>query len=270
MVWKFIKKYEKEVRNSINDLKNIKTFHRQIPNLLTFLRLVGAIPAGLLFSFNPSLSIGLISFLWFTDAIDGRIAKKFNAQSKLGADMDAFADKIMFLASSLPLMTFAPGLIFNFILEGVISLINVIGRIKGLDTKTVLSGKIKTVSLAFTLVSGYLVQYFRIPSIILNILMNLTTGLQFIAIKDYICEFIRMDKELKKEIINDNIDNINTDELIDKDDELSNDLELSKINESLYELRKERDFYIDIKENDNVSSYSRSRKIDNRKRNNIL
>jgi len=166
VVLKFIRKYKEEFKKSINNLKSIKTFHKQIPNILTFLRLVGAIPAGLLFYINPSLSIGLIAFLWFTDAIDGRIAKKFNAQSKLGADMDAFADKIMFLASSIPLMSFTPSLILNFILEGVISLVNVTGRIKGLDTKTVLSGKIKTVSLSLTLVSGYLVQYFRMPLIL--------------------------------------------------------------------------------------------------------
>lgn len=269
MVWKFIKKYKEEFKKAINDLKDIKTFHKQIPNILTFLRLVGAIPAGLLFSINPNLSIGLIAFLWFTDAIDGRIAKKFNAQSKLGADMDAFADKIMFLASSLPLMTFAPSLILNFILEGVISLVNVTGRIKGLDTKTVLSGKIKTVSLALTLVSGYLVQYFNMPLVILDLLMKFTTGFQFIAIKDYIFEFIRMDKKSKKNIINEEITETNDKELI-KDDKQNEELSLSKVNNPIDELKKEREFYISISENDNPRNYRKTRKFDNKKRNDIL
>lgn len=265
MVIQFIEKYKDEFKKVVDDLKDIKRFHKQIPNILTFLRLFGAIPAGMLFSVNPGLSIGMIAFLWFTDAIDGRLAKKFNAQSKLGADMDAFADKIMFLASSLPLMNFAPWLIFNFILEGVISLVNVIGRIKGLDTKTVFSGKVKTVSLAFTLVSGYLVQFFGLSFNALDLLMKLTALLQFVSIKDYICEFKRMNTELKNKNIA--VDIIQDDNISLEKQEIDSDvLKLTDIKTSILELKHERDFYLNASVEDISKTYSRSKKMDSLKK----
>lgn len=199
VVLKYIERYKNEFKESISDLKNRKTFYKQIPNLLTFSRLVLALPFGFLYYVNPVLSIGGMIFLWGTDAIDGKIARKLNIQSKLGADMDTIADKIMFLASSIPLMSNVSILILNFILEGVISLVNVGGRINGLDTKTVLSGKIKTVSLSITLIFGYLVQYLRFPVSIFNVLIGLTTLFQVISINDYIKEIVRMNNELKKE-----------------------------------------------------------------------
>ena len=91
----------------------------------------------------------------------------------VAAGKGALADKIMFLGSSIPLLGNIPMLIFNFIMEGIISSINVFGRMKGLNTKTVLSGKIKTVSLALTLISGYLVYFFEMSASILNLLIGL-------------------------------------------------------------------------------------------------
>ena len=188
--------YKQEFKNSLKDMKHIKTFNRQIPNILTFIRLIGAIPAGLMFYFgNPYIALGLIAFLWGTDAIDGPIARKFNIQSKLGADMDAIADKAMFLGSAIPLITTAPILLVTFLLEGVISAINVSGRAEGLDTKTVKSGKKKTIALALTLIAGYLVKFLSLPTIILSALTAATGVYQIIAIKDYIKEYKKMSKE---------------------------------------------------------------------------
>ena len=264
MVYNFINIYKEEIKKSINDLKNKKEFYKQIPNLLTFLRLTGAIPAGILFYINPTLSISMIAFLWFTDSIDGRLAKKFNAQSKLGADMDAVADKIMFLASSLPLMSFTPNLIYSFILEGIISLINVVGRIKNLDTKTVLSGKIKTISLALTLVSGYFAQFFNFPLNIVNILTKITILLQFVAIKDYTNEFARMNKELKNQKQKNNQTeekNIN----LSKKENNSNELKLIEEKNKLDELKKEREFYLDFSKKSIQTNYEKKRTIERKK-----
>ena len=81
MVLEYIEEYKKEIKHSIEDLKHKDSFHKQIPNLLTFIRLIGAIPAGIMYYINLNLFVTSISLLWFTDAIDGRIAKKLNAQS---------------------------------------------------------------------------------------------------------------------------------------------------------------------------------------------
>lgn len=257
MVLEYIEGYKKEINNSINDMKDRKTFYKQIPNLLTFIRLVGAIPAGIMYYLNTKIFIGTISFLWFTDAIDGRIAKKFNAQSKLGADMDAFADKIMFLGSSIPLLGIFPVLMFNFMMEGIISSINVFGRMKGLNTKTVLSGKIKTISLALTLISGYLVNFFGMSISILNLLIGLTSLLQIVSIKDYIFEFKRMDMELKKRDNNDLDDSVFF--VVDKKD-VDKVLVKDTTRNLIDRLEKEKEFYLGFNEENMVKENKRVRK----------
>lgn len=260
MVLEYIEGYKNEIEHSIEDMKHKETFHKQIPNLLTFIRLIGAIPAGIMYYINTKIFISTISFLWFTDAIDGKIAKKFNAQSKLGADMDAFADKIMFLGSSIPLLSNIPILIFNFMMEGVISSINVYGRMKGLNTKTVLSGKVKTVSLALTLISGYLVQFFGMSTSILNILIGLTSLLQVVSIKDYISEFNRMDKKLKEKRKN-NIKTIEeSNQTLDKEKKYNNSLVKKDTRSLIEELSKEKEFYLSFTEQDITKENKKIRK----------
>lgn len=260
MVLEYIDEYKKEIKNSIKDLKHKNTFHKQIPNLLTFIRLIGAIPSGIMYYINLNLFVSSISLLWFTDAIDGRIAKKINAQSKLGADMDALADKIMFLGSSIPLLGNVPVLIFNFIMEGIISSINVFGRMKGLNTKTVLSGKIKTVSLALTLISGYLVQFFGMSVSILNLLIVLTSLLQIVSIKDYISEFKRLNNNLKNDLNNNNRIIEKKDISLQEEDKYDQALEKDNTRNIIEELEKEREFYLGFRDLDIVKDNKKVRK----------
>lgn len=220
MLGKYFDKYKNDIKKAIDDLKHKDRFYKQIPNLLTFMRLVLALPAGLLYYVNPTVSLFGIAILWLTDAIDGKIARKFELQSKLGADMDTVADKIMFLASAIPLLSATPFLGVNLLLEGVISAINVAGRIKGLNTKTVLSGKIKTISMALTLIFGYLTKIIGLSEIY-KILVGMTTVLQGVAIKDYISEFIKMDNEKKDNVVveqekHDNNELLNDEEMQEK------------------------------------------------------
>lgn len=199
MIKKYLKKcfskYKPEVKQAMNDLKHKDTFYKQIPNILTFLRLVLALPAGILYYFNPILSVLLIGSLWLTDAFDGKLARKYGIQSKLGADMDTVADKLMFLGSVIPLFASLPFLVLNFLLEGAIAGINLYGRFKGLDTRTVTSGKIKTICLALTLVFGYLNCLFPVERLILVSLIGLTSIFQTIAINDYVDQYEKLSKE---------------------------------------------------------------------------
>ena len=259
MVLEYIDEYKKEIKHSIEDLKHKNTFHKQIPNLLTFIRLIGAIPAGIMYYINLNLFVSSISLLWFTDAIDGRIAMKLNVQSKLGADMDAFADKIMFLGSSIPLLGNVPVLIFNFIMEGIISSINVFGRMKGLNTKTVLSGKIKTVSLALTLISGYLVQFFGMSVSILNLLIVLTSLLQIVSIKDYILEFKRLNNNLKNDLSNDDRIVDEKDIVLEKEEEYDQVLVKKDTRSLIEELELEKEFYLGFKKEEIVKDNIKKR-----------
>ena len=49
MIKEYLSKYKDDFNNCLKDLKNIKTWYKQIPNLLTISRPIGMIPANILF-----------------------------------------------------------------------------------------------------------------------------------------------------------------------------------------------------------------------------
>lgn len=200
MIKEYLDKYEKELKKCIEDLKHKDTWYKQIPNLLTFSRAFFAPFISVLFITGHPI-IGAIStaLICSTDLFDGKIARKLNVVSKFGADLDAVCDKFMFLWLALPIMINNPVLITNFLLEGIISFINVFGRIKGLDTKTVFAGKIKTCFLSSTLIIGYLVQFFGLSSVLFTVLASMTIGSQVITIDNYIKAYNDMKSKKKIE-----------------------------------------------------------------------
>ena len=165
--------------------------------------------------------------------------------------MDAVGDKVMFLGMALPLMVSNPIMIINILLEGIIAAINTYGRIKGLDTKTVLSGKIKTWLLSITLGIGYLVQFFNIPVLSLNLFVGATSILQLVAIKDYLVEYGKMSKEMQE---NKN----DTEEVVVGENSLITVMEREKtlqpesIKTSLNELREVKSFLLSSQQPDKV------------------
>lgn len=67
-----------------------------LPNSLTFLRLLLALPLGLLIlreQYDWALATGLLAGV--TDALDGFFARRLNALSRFGAILDPIADKIL-------------------------------------------------------------------------------------------------------------------------------------------------------------------------------
>lgn len=241
MVREYIDKYVEEVKKCINDLKHKDTFYKQIPNLLTFSRLVGMIPINILFfTGNTIPAIILTGLILSTDFFDGKLARKFNVQSKFGADLDAICDKFMFLGLSLPLIISNPVLITNFIFEGIISFINVLGRVKGLDTKTIFAGKIKTWFLSGSILAGYLVKFFSINSSILNILSYITLGSQIITVDNYIREYKKM-----KNIENNNC-NLEYNDVVKDDDD-------NNIANQINDLKREKEFLLESMKIDNES-----------------
>ena len=249
--------YKKELKKCIDDIKNIKTFYKQIPNLLTFSRaLFGPFVSCMFLMGYPVAGVIATALLCFTDMIDGKLARKWNVVSKFGADLDAFCDKIMFLGLSIPLLVGNPIVILNFMLEGIISLINVLGRFNGLDTKTVFSGKVKTWFLLTMLGVGYLVQYLNVPVNFLNIMVGLTFVSQSIAISDYVKEYKKLNAEkedmnIRKDI--EHIECVKTNELVEKKNLIEN-------------LKYEREFLLDSKNNTPVDSiYVKKRKYNEKK-----
>lgn len=69
---------------------------KYLPNCLTFLRLLLAVPMGLLIlrqEFGLALAVGLLAGL--SDALDGYFARRLQAFSRFGAALDPIADKVL-------------------------------------------------------------------------------------------------------------------------------------------------------------------------------
>ncbi|CAM3517354.1 CDP-alcohol phosphatidyltransferase family protein [Dermacoccus barathri] len=71
-----------------------------VPNVLSFLRLVG-VPAfvWLILSEWDKTALVVLMVAGFTDYLDGKIARKFDMQSRLGAMLDPMADRLYIVAT---------------------------------------------------------------------------------------------------------------------------------------------------------------------------
>jgi cardiolipin synthase len=81
-------------------------------NLITFYRLVAALPlVFLLIERQFSLFKWLLALSFFTDAIDGWLARRFQVISLLGARIDSIADDLTILVAILGVVYLRPGFV---------------------------------------------------------------------------------------------------------------------------------------------------------------
>jgi cardiolipin synthase len=76
-----------------------------IPNLLSLLRLLG-VPLFLWLALGPHAdgwALGVLAFAGISDYADGKIARRFNQSSRLGALLDPAADRLYILATLIAL-----------------------------------------------------------------------------------------------------------------------------------------------------------------------
>ncbi len=77
---------------------------RDIPNLISFLRILLTIPVvWLLIEQQFSAALILFGVAGFSDALDGYLAKRFAWRSRLGGLLDPLADKALLMSSFLVL-----------------------------------------------------------------------------------------------------------------------------------------------------------------------
>lgn len=180
------KNYKKEIAACLNDLKSIKTFYKQIPNILTISRPLGTIPINILYFTGHHIGALIISLIVFlTDFFDGKIARKYNLSSEFGAKLDAVCDKIMFFGLSIPLAYNLPFIIPTLVAEGLISITNITKYKQGYDVKTNYAGKIKTWFLSSTLALGYLSIITNIPKIVISSAIISTLITEIVALYQY-------------------------------------------------------------------------------------
>lgn len=181
-----IEKYKRQIEEALHQLKTPGLRKKQIPNILTASRLLSP------FIIIPSIVTGNfmaagISTLLFsvTDLFDGLLARKMKVTSDLGKDLDAATDKIFIGTLMLSLVITNVIYLLPFVMEGLISSINITKKLKNKNPETSMVGKVKMTSLYILVSLGFLNMYVNIPPILFNVLYPTTIGLQALTIQSY-------------------------------------------------------------------------------------
>lgn len=178
----------------------MKKIIKNIPNIVTSIRLIMAILAPISLLYNQYL-LSLIFYLigGISDALDGFLARKLNAYSDFGKKLDGLSDKLF--ALSLVVSAVIMGNIFMVIplfLEERIATTNIISYKLGLDPSTEKIGKIKTIILFPTLILGVYAPLYKNLEYILVILFIISIILQIKCIKAYDNKLINQVKKLER------------------------------------------------------------------------
>lgn len=189
-----------EIKKSLSEFRNPKTRYRQIPNLLTASRLFSPfviIPVAL--CTNTVITFVVVSLFALTDALDGKIARKYNLESKLGSMLDPVTDKLFALGLLIPNMGVFPILSISIIiLEGVIGYINFRSTLKGNDPHSNMLGKTKTTFVSISAIAMYLTDV-SFVEFLLPFLATITLGLQISTAITY--KIIDAKKDMHREFI---------------------------------------------------------------------
>lgn len=232
----FIDNYKlfiEDVKKSENKLKMV------IPNLLTFSRLLAPffiLPATIFGSFP--LAVTFAALFALTDAFDGYLARKWNAVSEFGKNLDPICDKFFVLGIIIPFIS-DPKMFLTIILEATISLINLKSAFKNNKPKSTYLGKGKTVLLSTLLTLSYLFKMLGLTLETLFPLIVVTNTIQAITAIDY------MHIDNKKDIIK-NVNKIVNNEVNDKIEDIEQN---SKIKQDLIEYKYIKESLLEQKEN---------------------
>jgi len=195
---KNVKNFIKDIIEFLNGFKNMVSSLctkgkrvKQIPNLLTLSRVGFALiipPLAMTGSLIPAAILTICAAL--TDAVDGFVARKLDAVSEFGKNLDPVCDKIFAGALLLPLIgklnpLLSLGLCANVALELGIAGVNLKSKAKGNVPRTTILGKIKTGMLSALIASLYASFSYQAITSIIPIIYALATATQAMTLVDY-------------------------------------------------------------------------------------
>jgi len=174
----------------LNELKSkgIKTI---VPNLFTAVRLIGAvkIPVDMMTG-SPEEAALFAALCGLSDAVDGKVARKLDAETEFGALFDAFVDKLFALGVIIPLLEKDPKWALILLSEAAISAVNMKNKKEGIEVKSSIQGKIKTVVLFATVALTYLNEVLNLKDpkteLFLTGLFGATMTMEIITLAGYI------------------------------------------------------------------------------------
>ena len=193
--------YSNEIRACISDLKTPGKRKNQIPNILTSSRIVAPIAiVPLSFLGLNSIALVLTALAASTDFFDGYLARKLNAKSEFGKELDPVSDKVFASGLLLSISAANPLILINLGLELAIATTNFISKLKDNNPKTHMLGKVKTWSLSALVILNYLSLYIPINNIVKLSLFGATALLQTGSVIKYIINDKKKDKQKQQEI----------------------------------------------------------------------
>ncbi|MCM1370562.1 MAG: CDP-alcohol phosphatidyltransferase family protein [Clostridium sp.] len=195
--------YKEMIKQALKELKNKKTFYKQIPNLLTLSRILAPfiiLPLAITENIIPSIIVS--SIIASTDLFDGMLARKFNSTSSLGKELDALSDKVFALSLTIPLLLTNPIFSLNIILEGSIGITNLIAKLKNKNPHTELIGKVKTFFLFGSIIMGYINLFVPLNMGLFIGMITSTAMIQGVTLATYINKNFIKQKNTNKNIIN--------------------------------------------------------------------
>lgn len=199
--------YSYEIKNCINDIKTPGRRKKQIPNILTSSRIIAPFFIVPLFFLGLSeAAIALTCVSASTDFFDGMLARKLDARSEFGKELDPVSDKVFASGLLISLSAINPLILINLGLEAVIAGTNFISKLKDNEPKTHMLGKIKTWCLSGLVILNFLSIYMPINNILNLSTFTITTILQVGSAAKYIYEDTK--KEKIKKSSNTNINQI--------------------------------------------------------------
>lgn len=177
-------------------MKKIKSY---IPNALTISRIILTpiiIVTGIL-GYTKALII-LATIAALTDLLDGKLARKWNVVSEIGAKLDTLADKLFAIGTIGCLIKISKILWIPFILEIVIISTNFYFYLKTKKAQSIMVGKIKTTFLFTTIIIAIATVFLPNIKAILFGMTYATINLQVLSMIGYIDKYFK-DKQLSIE-----------------------------------------------------------------------
>ena len=199
----------------VKDFKEIKDkpFIYKLPSIITSIRLITTILIPIFFILGlPIVAIALAGIGSISDAVDGKLARKFNASSNFGAKLDAMCDKLFIFSLGISLITLLPVLSkilvsIMLINEANITRINMSKVFVHKKVKTTQIGRVKMVVLCVSLLLGFISSLLPILNIPTIISLLTTIGLQLSTMKSYKEQNL---EEKKEEVVIENNTSLET------------------------------------------------------------
>lgn len=174
---------------------------KQIPNIITLSRIITTIIGFILFC-KQEYTTAIIMYIYgaVSDFLDGYLARRLNAYSKLGKYLDAVSDKLYSFSSMILLIIYRNiYIIIPLIFELIISIINYFNIIKNKRVYTERVGKYKMTLEFLMIITSLITIKIKQFTYIFYIILVLTIYFQIQCIFAYINQ---LRGKTKEEIIN--------------------------------------------------------------------